>query len=93
MTMTGPILGAFLMSITTLQYVMLIVVVGATLAVFTLSFVRIPKYTTTRTHAPKITEDIRQGIGVIRANSLLLRMFIPVFITSIIFCRSVRSYH
>jgi MFS transporter, DHA3 family, macrolide efflux protein len=84
-TMTGPILGAFLMSITTLQYVMLVDVVGATLAVFTLSFVRIPKYTATQTHTPKIIEDIRQGIGVIRANSLLLRMSIPVFITSIVF--------
>jgi DHA3 family macrolide efflux protein-like MFS transporter len=84
-TMTGPILGAFLMSITTLPYVMLVDVVGAALAVFTLSFVRIPKYTATQTHRPSIIEDIRQGIGVIRANNLLMWMSIPVFITSIVF--------
>lgn len=84
-TMTGPMLGAFLMSITTMQYVMLVDVVGAALAVFTLSFVRIPKYIAIQAHRPKIIEDIRQGIRVIRDNSLLIRMSIPVFITSIVF--------
>lgn len=84
-TMTGPILGAVLMSITTLPYVMLVDVVGAALAVFTLSFVRIPKYTATQTHNPNIIKDIRQGIGAIRSNNLLLRLSIPVFITSLVF--------
>jgi MFS transporter, DHA3 family, macrolide efflux protein len=84
-TMTGPMLGAFLMSITTLPYVMLVDVVGAALAVFTLSFVRIPKYTATQTHRPKIIEDSARVFEVIRANNLLMRMSIPVFITSIVF--------
>lgn len=84
-TMTGPMLGAFLMSIATLRYVMLVDVVGAVLAVFTLSFVRLPKYPVIQAHSLKIIDDIRQGILVIRANNLLVRMSVPVFITSIVF--------
>jgi MFS transporter, DHA3 family, macrolide efflux protein len=83
--MTGPMLGAFLMSVTTMQVVMLVDVIGAALAVFTLSFVRIQNYNVIQTHRPKIIEDLRQGIQAISTNSLLMRMFVPVFITSIVF--------
>ncbi|MCX8131995.1 MAG: hypothetical protein N3I35_18095 [Clostridia bacterium] len=43
-SMVGPMLGAFLMSITTLQYVMLVDILGAFLTVSTLSFVKIRKH-------------------------------------------------
>ena len=45
--MIGPMLGALLMSITTLQYAMIVDVLGASLAVVTLSSVKIAKHSVT----------------------------------------------
>jgi DHA3 family macrolide efflux protein-like MFS transporter len=87
-TMVGPMLGALLMSVTTLQYAMLVDVVGAVFAVSTLSFVKIPKVQLhVRLENSKIRffDDMKQGIKAIKSNLPLLRLSIPMFITTIIF--------
>ncbi|MCX7922050.1 MAG: MFS transporter [Clostridia bacterium] len=84
-SMAGPMLGAFLMSITTLKYVMFVDIVGATLAVLTLSFIKITKRTMNTMGKLKVIEDMKQGINAIKANSALLRVSIPVLISTIVF--------
>jgi MFS transporter, DHA3 family, macrolide efflux protein len=83
--MAGPLLGALLMSITSLQYLMLLDIIGAVLAVFTLTLVKITMHTTRKSKRPKITADIKLGIQAIRENAVLMRIIIPVFLTSIVF--------
>jgi MFS transporter, DHA3 family, macrolide efflux protein len=83
--MAGPMLGALLMSITSLQYLMLLDIIGAALAVLTLTFVKISMHTTRNSQRPKIIADMKMGIQAIRANAVLIRIIIPVFLTSIVF--------
>lgn len=73
--MAGPMLGALLMSITSLQYIMLVDIVGAILAVSLLSMVKISRNTAIQSERPRIIEDMKQGIRAIRENKLLMRMF------------------
>ncbi|MRS05046.1 MFS transporter [bacterium] len=83
--MVGPMLGALLMSLTSLQYIMLVDIVGAIIAVSFLSMVRVGKHTITQNEHPRIIQDMKQGIQAIRENKLLMKMSLPVFITSVIF--------
>ena len=83
--MVGPMLGALLMSVTTLQYVMLVDVMGAALAVSTLSFVKIPKHVSEQKNKLSFKQDIKQGISAFKANKALLRLTIPMLISTIIF--------
>ncbi len=84
-SMLGPMLGALLMSITTLQYVMLIDVLGAVFAVTTLSFVKIPKHMIVQTNKLSFVQEIRQGVNAFKSNKALLRLSIPMLISTIIF--------
>ncbi len=85
-TMAGPLLGALLMSVTTLEYALLVDVVGAVLAVLTLSLVKIPLYkSAVLTDKPGFLEEIGHGIKAFRSNKALLRLSIPMLITTIIF--------
>lgn len=83
-SMVGPMLGAFLMSITTLQYAMLIDVVGAILAAMALSSVKIAKHTVTSTKL-NIIDDMKQGIAAIKSNKALMKVSIPILLSTIIF--------
>jgi MFS transporter, DHA3 family, macrolide efflux protein len=83
-TMVGPMLGALLMSVTTLQYAMLVDVLGAVFAVSTLSFVKIPKHQGNNNKL-NIINDMKLGIKAFKCNLPLLRLSIPMLITTIIF--------
>lgn len=84
-TMVGPMLGALLMSITTLQYVMLVDVIGATVAVGILAFIKIPEQISKAPLKLSFLHDMKQGINAIRSNKALLRLTIPMLISTIIF--------
>jgi DHA3 family macrolide efflux protein-like MFS transporter len=84
-SMAGPMLGALLMSLATLKYVMLIDVFGAAIAVTLLSFTKIPKSTLTHRDKKSFLQDLKQGINAFRSNKALLRLSIPMLISTIIF--------
>lgn len=84
-SMAGPMLGALLMSLSTLKYVMLIDVFGAAVAVTILSFTKIPKSTMTHRDKTRFLQDMKQGINAFRSNKALLRLSIPMLISTIIF--------
>lgn len=84
-TMIGPMLGALLMSITTLQYVMLVDIIGATLAVLTLSKVKISKHKVILSGKINVIKDMKQGIKAIKANKALMRASIPILMSTIVF--------
>lgn len=84
-SMVGPMLGAFLMSVTSLQYAILVDVLGAVFAVITLSFVRIPKYAVNTRSKLSFIQDMKQGISAIKSNKALLRLSIPMLISTVIF--------
>lgn len=81
-SMIGPMLGALLMSITTLQYIMIVDIVGATLAVFTLSRVKIAKHKANLSEHLSVLGDMKLGL---KANKALMRASIPVLLSTIIF--------
>jgi DHA3 family macrolide efflux protein-like MFS transporter len=83
-SMVGPMLGAFLMSITTLQYAMLVDVFGAVLAVLTLSSVKIAKHAMTSTKL-SIIADMKQGIRALKSNKALMKVSIPILLSTIVF--------
>jgi DHA3 family macrolide efflux protein-like MFS transporter len=84
-SMVGPMLGAFLMSVTTLQYAMLIDVLGATFSVVTLSLVKTPKQNIDQKDRLSFIQDLKQGINAFKSNKALLRLSIPMLISTIIF--------
>ncbi len=84
-SMVGPMLGALLMSITTLQYIMLVDIMGAILAVFTLSSVRITKHRVTSGDKLNVIEDMKMGIKAIKSNKALMRVSIPILLSTIVF--------
>lgn len=84
-SMVGPMLGALLMSITTLQYAMLVDVLGAAFAVTMLSFIKIPKHMIIQKSKLSFMQDMKQGISAFKSNKSLLRLSIPMLISTIIF--------
>lgn len=83
-SMVGPMLGAFLMSITTLQYSMLVDVVGAFLAVLSLSSVKIATHIVTSAKL-NIISDMKQGIKATKSNNALMKVSIPILLSTIVF--------
>ncbi|MBM7614495.1 MFS transporter [Alkaliphilus hydrothermalis] len=84
-SMMGPMLGALLMSIATLQYVMLVDIIGATLAIITLSLVKISKHRVNLGSKLNVINDMKEGIKAIKSNEALMRISIPILISTIIF--------
>lgn len=84
-SMVGPMLGALFMSVTSLQYVMLIDVLGAMIAVTILSFVKIPRSNRPEHVKLSFMQDLKQGFYAFRSNKALLRLSIPMLIATIIF--------
>ena len=84
-TMVGPMLGALLMSVTPLQYVMLVDIIGAILAVLTFSRVKISKHKVTLSGKLNVINDMKQGINAIKANKALMRASIPILLSTIVF--------
>lgn len=83
--MAGPMLGALLMSVTTMPFVMLVDLVGGVLAVLTLSAVRLGRPEAGAAEKPRLLADLKQGFRAIREDPALLRAAIPVFITAVVF--------
>lgn len=84
-SMVGPMLGAFLMSVTSLQYAMLVDVLGAIFALVTLSFIKIPQPIIDQSRKQSFIDDMKQGIRVFKSNKALLRLCMPMLISTIIF--------
>ncbi len=83
-TMISPMLGALLMSITELEYAMLLDVFCAIIAVIILSLVK------TKPHIPsknKISflSDINEGLLEFKNNKMLFRMSLPILLVTILF--------
>ena len=83
-SMVGPMCGAFLMSITTLKYAMLVDVVGAVLAVLALSSVKIANHAMASSKLNFIS-DMKQGIRAIKGNKALMKVSIPILLSTIVF--------
>jgi DHA3 family macrolide efflux protein-like MFS transporter len=83
-TMFGPVLGALLMSMTTLGVAMLVDVAGAALAVTMLSMVKIEKHKTIEGQF-KVFKDLKEGFNAIKSNKPLTRAAIPVFLCTLVF--------
>ena len=84
-SMVGPMLGALLMSMTTLQYALLVDILGATLAVLTLSSVKISKHKVNPSSKLMIFDDMKLGIKAIKSNKALMRASIPILLSTIVF--------
>ncbi len=84
-TMLGPMLGALLMSITNLQWIMLLDVLGAFLAIVTLMIIKTPQLNSARTGRIHVFQDMKLGILSIKSNKALLRLSIPMLISTIVF--------
>lgn len=81
----GPMLGGLLMSITTLGVAMLVDMFGAMLAIITITAVRIPRQSSFQVEKIKIWSDMKKGLVAMKQNKALMRVFIPFFLTTIIF--------
>ena len=84
-TMIGPMLGALLMSISTLPMIMFLDVLGAFFAIITLLNVKTTNYQSKITNHPNFIQDVKQGIQAIKSNKALLRLSIPMLISTIVF--------
>ncbi|MBL4934560.1 MFS transporter [Clostridium sp. YIM B02515] len=84
-SIVGPMLSAFLMSITSLQYAMLVDVFGAAFAVTTLSTVKFLNNTASQGDKLSIIQDMKLGISAFKSNKALLRLSVPMIISTIIF--------
>lgn len=83
--MVGPMLGALLMSITSLPYVMLVDVFGASIAVLILFYVKIPKVAAPPHGKRHFKDEMKAGILAFRSNKVLVRLAVPMLISTIIF--------
>lgn len=83
-TMIGPMLGAFLLTMTILQWVMLVDVVGAIMAIVRLSLVKVSKHHVNESTKFDILNEMKQGLRVIVSNKALLRLFVPILIATIV---------
>lgn len=84
-SIAGPMLGALLMSVTTLKVAMLVDIVGAILAVLILSTIKLGKPVSATGDKIIIIDDMKKGFTAIKKNKILMSTFIPFFITTIIF--------
>lgn len=83
-TMVGPILGALLMSIARLEYVMILDVFGAIIAVIILSLVKFKSCTAVKIKTSFLS-DIKEGLVEFKNNKILFRMSLPILIVTVLF--------
>lgn len=84
-SMAGPMLGALLMSLISLQYVMIVDIVGAVFAVATLSSVHVARHKTASNGKLRIMAEMKQGLKALVANKALMRVSIPVLVSTVVF--------
>jgi DHA3 family macrolide efflux protein-like MFS transporter len=78
-SMAGPVIGAGLTAIFPMQSIMLVDIIGAALAIFALTFVKIPKLQGIPEEV-QVLQDIKQGIRALGSDKLLIRVSIPVLL-------------
>jgi MFS transporter, DHA3 family, macrolide efflux protein len=83
--LAGPMLGALLMSIASLASVLFVDVFGACVAVGILSRVQIPNHPGNQQYSLSVMHDFKQGLLELLSNKALLRLSIPLLITTLIF--------
>lgn len=83
-TMTGPALGAGLMSVFPIVSIMLVDIVGAALAICCLLMIVIPDIPQSKKEI-RILEDIRNGFAAMRSNRPLMAAFLPIVLASILY--------
>lgn len=81
----GPMLGALLMSVATLQVAMFVDIVGAILAVLILLTIKLEKPVSATGGKIYVIDDMKKGLTAIKENKAIVSAFIPFFITTIIF--------
>lgn len=81
----GPMLGALLMSVATLQVAVFVDIIGAVLAVLILLTIKLEKPVSATGGKINVIDDMKKGFVAIRQNKVLVSTFIPFFITTIIF--------
>ncbi|MZP30612.1 MFS transporter [Heliobacterium undosum] len=84
-SMAGPMMGAFLMTMSTLQYVMLVDVFGAALALLTLSSINVPKPSLSARDKRNVFVELKQGIDALKANPALMGVALPILLSTIVF--------
>jgi MFS transporter, DHA3 family, macrolide efflux protein len=84
-SMAGPMLGAFLAGFVPMQYVMLLDIGGAVLAVLALSGVKLPRQPGAADLKPAFIKELNAGFMAIKENKALVRATIPVFLTGMVF--------
>ena len=84
-SMAGPMLGALLINAIPLQYIMLVDIGGAVLAVLALTTVKVPGHAGQTVTRKGILREMKEGFLAIKDNKPLIRATIPVFLTSMVF--------
>ncbi len=80
--MLGPVLGAALMGIFPIHAIMLVDILGAALAILSLSFVKIPSIPRTA-EKTRVFRDLRSGFTALRANRPLMASAFPFIIANL----------
>lgn len=83
-SMLGPVLGAALMGIIPIAYIMLVDIFGALFAIICLLFVKIPDIPQSA-EKPDFLSDWKQGFFAMRENKPLLAVFGPMMLMTIIY--------
>jgi DHA3 family macrolide efflux protein-like MFS transporter len=84
-SMAGPMLGALLINAIPLQYIMLVDIGGAVLAVLALTTIKVPSHAGQTVTRKGILREMKEGFLAIKDNKPLIRATIPVFLTSMVF--------
>lgn len=81
-SMLGPMLGALLMGLTQIQYIMLVDIAGAVIAIISLCFVKIPNVQQ-RGEKTHVLADMRVGLAAVRKNRPLVAGMVPFIIINL----------
>lgn len=81
-TMAGPVIGATLMSLFNVQSIMLVDIIGATLAIITLLFINVPDIKKSKVEL-HFKEDMQQGVIAIRNNKPLMALTLPIILATV----------
>jgi len=82
-TLLGPVIGAFLIDVTSLGVVMLVDIVGAVLAVVSLAFIKIPAIPKSDAQN-SVMADIKSAVGLIRRSRQLMTLAASLLMVAVI---------
>lgn len=82
--MAGPVLGAAMMGMFSLSWIMLVDIFGAAMAITTLLFVKVPDVQN-RTEKLHMLGDLKQGLHAILSNRPLIVISVPVLVSCVMY--------